>query len=205
VGFSLPGPADLPTLAFSEDRFGSVITTPYSIMGAWKAPLRQDKESARLEGIPQHVVKAGDQEAALKTFLASYPALGDVQSTGPDGRIDWVDDSALDLPVVRVFWDARTPTAGQPTPSLADRVATWYRGELFVFPALGENPKPLHPLLAWWAVLYTLSMLARYEPCAWQKRIDIDGSKEAAAIEHLLEAALDYLPALIRDTISEVS
>ncbi|MFE3412835.1 YaaC family protein [Streptomyces mirabilis] len=85
------------------------------------------------------------------------------------------------------------------------QVATWYRGQHFVYPALGENAKPLHPLLAWWAVLYALSMLARYEPCAWQKRIDIDGSKESAAIEHLLGAALDFLPALIRDTVNKVS
>ncbi|MFD9283643.1 YaaC family protein [Streptomyces mirabilis] len=205
MGFSLPGPAHLPVLAFEEDtldeapfaRYGSLSSWPWSRLGV---------ESARLEGIPQHVVKADDQVTALKNFLASYPTLGDVHSIRPDGRIDWDKDSeVLGMTVMRVFWDAPAPVAGQTLPPLADRVATWYRGQHFVFPALGENPKPLHPLLAWWAVLYTLSMLARYEPCAWQKRIDIDDSPEAAAIEHLLEAALDFLPALIRDTISDVS
>ncbi|MEU3787450.1 YaaC family protein [Streptomyces sp900129855] len=203
VGFSLPGPADLPVLAFEEESIfydGSVPS------GGWKASVQNHRESALLEGIPQHVVNADDQEAALKNFLASYPTLGDVQSTPhPNGHIDWEGDSVLELPVVRVFWETPVPVAAQPTRTLVNRVATWYRGQPYVFPALGENREPLHPLLAWWAVLYALSMLARYEPCAWQKRIDIDGSKEAAAIEHLLEAALDYLPALIRDTISEVS
>ncbi|MFB7506416.1 YaaC family protein [Streptomyces broussonetiae] len=144
VGFSLPGPADLPVLAFEADRFPGVIAPPrYSPIGtaAENAPLRRDQESARLEGIPLRVVKATDQEAALNSFLASYPTLGDARSTGPDGRIDWDDDSVLGLPVVRIFWDASAPVAGQPTPPLADRVATWYRGQHFVFPALGDNTK----------------------------------------------------------------
>lgn len=204
VGFSLPVPADLPVLAFQEDTLASAPMTRHGTLGAWSAT-HLGVESARLEGIPQRVMTAEDRETALKNFLACYPTLGNVRSIRPDGRIDWDRDSALGLAVVRVFWDAPVPVAGQALPPLEDRVATWYRGQPFVFPALGENTKPLHPLMAWWAVLYALSMLARYEPCAWQKRIDIDGSTEAAAIEHLLQAALDFLPALIRDAISEVS
>jgi hypothetical protein len=32
----------------------------------------------------------------------------------------------------------------------------------FVFPAVGANTDSLHPVMAWWAVLFALSMLARY-------------------------------------------
>jgi hypothetical protein len=59
--------------------------------------------------------------------------------------------------------------------------------------------------MAWWAVLYTLSMLARYEPATWVKLISVDDSEHAVPIERLLERAVNHLPVLIADTITEVS
>jgi len=205
IGFSLPGPADLPVLAFdSEGFFGNHPGSGLSSL--MRQPLRRGQESGCLEGIPRRVHDAADQKTALKEFLDRYPTLGDYQIDGPDGRLDWTRDStAMGMHRVRLFWNLAQPTASQPAQPLEEKVATWYRGQQFVFPALGDNSKPLHPLLAWWAVLYALSMLARYEPCAWTKRADIDTSTEAVAIEHLLEAALEYLPRVILDTIGQVT
>ncbi|KMS84168.1 MULTISPECIES: YaaC family protein [Streptomyces] len=59
--------------------------------------------------------------------------------------------------------------------------------------------------MAWWAVLYTLSMLARYEPATWYTLISVDNSQHAVAIERLLERAINHVPVLIADTIDEVS
>jgi YaaC-like Protein len=39
-----------------------------------------------------------------------------------------------------------------------------YNGSLWLFPAAGTAGGSLHPLMSWWAVLYTLPMLARYQP-----------------------------------------
>jgi hypothetical protein len=55
----------------------------------------------------------------------------------------------------------------------------------------------LHPILAVWAVLLALSSLARYEPATWSKMIDIDRSAEANAIEHLLDEAINSVPAAV--------
>jgi hypothetical protein len=63
----------------------------------------------------------------------------------------------------------------------------------------------LHPLLVWWVVLYGLSMLARYEPAGWAAMIDIDSSDEAAAIENILDQAMDAIPALVLEAITSVS
>ncbi|MER5600133.1 YaaC family protein [Streptomyces sp. NPDC002265] len=60
-------------------------------------------------------------------------------------------------------------------------------------------------MMAWWAVLYTLSMLARYEPAAWGKLISVDDSQHAVPIERLLERTVNHLPVLITDGIVEVS
>jgi len=45
-------------------------------------------------------------------------------------------------------------------------------------------------------MLFGLSILARYEPEAWGRAIDINASREAVAIEHILNAAMDSLPEL---------
>ncbi|MCZ4124976.1 YaaC family protein [Streptomyces sp. H39-S7] len=186
VEFDLPGPVGLPVLAFDAD-----------------GPPVHGQEWARLHGIPARIFEEQDQQSALRDFLNCYPTLGAFGIPAFDRRVDWA--ALLGMPAVRIFWNAEAPVAGQLTKSLEARVATRYRGQHFVYPALGDSAKPLHPFLAWWAVLYALSMLARYEPCAWQKRTNIDTSKEAAAIEHLLDAALEFLPRVIMDTIDEVT
>ena len=58
-----------------------------------------------------------------------------------------------------------------------------YNGSLWLFPAAGTAGRSLHPLMAWWAVLYTLSMLARYQPAEWAGHINVDDSRHAVAIE----------------------
>jgi hypothetical protein len=41
--------------------------------------------------------------------------------------------------------------------------------------------------MAWWAALYALSMLARYQLAEWATYINIDGSRHAVALETLLK------------------
>jgi hypothetical protein len=62
-----------------------------------------------------------------------------------------------------------------------------------VYPQLGSGD-PSHPFLLWWAVLYVLSRLARYEPRDWMRSIDVAHSADAAAIEYLLDEAMLALP-----------
>ncbi|MET9988255.1 YaaC family protein [Streptomyces mutabilis] len=69
----------------------------------------------------------------------------------------------------------------------------------------GGDDRVLHPLMAWWAVLYTLSMLARYQPGQWTAQIDVNRSKDAVAIEYLLDSALAAVPVLILAAIDEVT
>ncbi len=59
----------------------------------------------------------------------------------------------------------------------------------------------LNPFIAWWAVLFALSMMARYEPSNWAGMISIDSSSDANAIENLLDQALGALPHLILEAI----
>ncbi|MFI2270486.1 YaaC family protein [Micromonospora aurantiaca (nom. illeg.)] len=72
-------------------------------------------------------------------------------------------------------------------------------------PVVGENKQPMHPLMTWWAVLYTLSTLARYRPAEWATYINVDRSPHAVPIERLLEEALSAGPRLTASTIRAVS
>jgi len=55
--------------------------------------------------------------------------------------------------------------------------------------------------MIWWAILYALSMLARYAPEAWAKVIDVDMSADAVAVEFMLEEALSVIPEAIHSVI----
>jgi hypothetical protein len=78
---------------------------------------------------------------------------------------------------------------------------TRYNGSLYLMPAVGGNDRPLHPLLTCWAILFALSMLARYQPAEWVKHIDVDESRFAVGIEAPLTDALITVPGLESETI----
>ena len=80
-----------------------------------------------------------------------------------------------------------------------------YNGSRWLFPAAGPTGRSMHPLMAWWAVLYTLSMLARYQPAEWAGHINVDGSRHAVALERLLKRAISLVPALIAEAIDQVA
>lgn len=81
-----------------------------------------------------------------------------------------------------------------------DTMGTRYRGAQYWFPTLGGQR--LHPLIVWWAVLYTLSMLARYEPQRWAEMIRVNTSPWAVPLEHLLNTAVGALPEVIFAALS---
>lgn len=86
------------------------------------------------------------------------------------------------------------------------RVLTRSHGRARWFlPAIGPTGREPHLLMAWWSVIYTLSMLARYEPASWAVLISVDSNHYAVPIEGLLKRAIDFIPGLIASTLEEVS
>jgi hypothetical protein len=53
------------------------------------------------------------------------------------------------------------------------------------------------PIVAWWMLLFGLSMLARYEPAGWATALDLDRSLVAAALRELLDRALGAVPEVV--------
>jgi hypothetical protein len=101
-------------------------------------------------------------------------------------------------------WDANVcfpTTAGR---SAVRDHATLYRGEFFAFPSV-EDGLPVHPFLAWWQVLISLSMLARYQPNEWFTLIDVDRHEDAVPIESMLTFCQNALPDLALRAIEDAS
>lgn len=90
---------------------------------------------------------------------------------------------------------------GPPTNS-SEPVGTLYREGRVLMPAVEREAATLHPLMMWWAILYPLSILSRYEPATWNALIDLDTSPAAVHLEALMEEALDSVPALIHQALT---
>jgi len=73
-------------------------------------------------------------------------------------------------------------------------------GTRWIRPAVGSVA--LSSLLTWWALLFGLSMLARYEPAGWAAALAVESSELAVPLEELLDIALDRVPELIFDALS---
>jgi hypothetical protein len=92
---------------------------------------------------------------------------------------------------------AITHPPGPETHSPSKIASLWTR-------SIGGDQQALHPLLAWWAILFALSMLARYQPDTWTDYLDVDKSP-AVPVETLLDRALLTCPELLLHAIRSVS
>lgn len=73
-----------------------------------------------------------------------------------------------------------------------------------MLPRVTDSGDELHPLATWWALLLTLSSLAKYHPDAWRKALDRDASRPAVAIEEGLELARELLPWMVLKALRHI-
>lgn len=77
-----------------------------------------------------------------------------------------------------------------------------YRGDRFLRPAIdAAGTVPPSPLMTWWLLLYSFSILARYEPRQWMRLLDLDDSEVAALLRYALEHALTAVPQLVLEAL----
>jgi hypothetical protein len=143
------------------------------------------------------------KQAAVRDYLAQFPSL-----TGrwdfPNGDGQPISVSSYSPTDTQINIRLRKPTFLWQEEALL-RLTTRYRSAYLAFPVIGDDSRPAHPFLLWWAVLFTLSKYARYEPSTWASLTSINSSSAAAAIEHLLRESMIVLPELIHRTIYEVA
>jgi hypothetical protein len=138
----------------------------------------------------------------VEVYLSHYPSLAGWRLFTPEGQP--IDATFVGEGLMRIAleWEAGDGTTEQA--EIAKRTVP-YGSDRLAFPGVGTDDRPAHPFLIWWALLFILSKLARYEPEAWAALISVDKSNAAVAIEHLLAHGLTVLPEIIYRTLLEVS
>jgi hypothetical protein len=87
-----------------------------------------------------------------------------------------------------------------------DEIAPVYRfqWERWIRPAVGSKRASLSPLMTWWALLYALSMFARYEPASWVAALELDKSPIAVHLADALDEALTAVPHLVFNALLDI-
>jgi len=108
---------------------------------------------------------------------------------------------------VHLLW----PTIGSPDAPTAEQLENFFdvvapsyrhRNERFLRPHLGDSGQaPPLPLMSWWLLLYSFSMLARYQPRKWMELLDVDKSEIAVGLQFSLELAMTIVPHLILEAL----
>ena len=143
------------------------------------------------------------QREAVTAYLNEYPTLLGWSFAMPDGNpigAMRVSVNAFDVPLIL----SSSSSAQEEVDDIAERTFN-YQGVTYAFPRTSGSSLAAHPLLLWYAVLFGLSMLSRYEPKAWAKLIAIDSSEDASPIEAALDEAMRTLPQVILQTIYDVA
>ena len=92
-------------------------------------------------------------------------------------------------------WKRADPSADPLPPAYGGDRFRWMR------PNLPVGTRPPSVLMTWWAVLFALSMLARYHPVEWVTALDPDTSRVAVVLERTMEVALEVVPGLVLEAM----
>ncbi len=91
----------------------------------------------------------------------------------------------------------------QDNEALLDQVAPkiYDSSDRALIPTLPGETQLLSPLMLWWALLFALSIVARYHPGPWSTALAVEGSKQAVPLEAILAKAIEVLPPLVYEAI----
>jgi len=180
----------------------------------WRIPVRivADDDGARdvMGLLGNKVIEASvmgfsavePDEARVRAELEHYPTAKGGQPVTVAGTDKVASAMVPGLGVLpRVRWSADGVDGVDPLLRL-EEIAPEYRrlGERFGIPRL-EQGDFLQPIMLWWALLFGLSSLARYEPGRWVDALQVDRSVLAVPLEVALEEALAAIPELVLSTL----
>jgi YaaC-like Protein len=160
---------------------------------------------------PPWVISAQNRLQVLEEYLSSFPTIkgfdswgkGDPNPESSPAFVRW-DDGWGELQMNWMVDNGRMCNADEQLDYMRT-ITRPYLDNLYFFPGVAGSEKSIHPLMAWWAVLFVLSMLARYDPSRWGRYIDVNESSNATKLEDLLRMAIRTVPRLIAEAIEQVA
>ncbi|WP_147454142.1 YaaC family protein [Tessaracoccus antarcticus] len=165
--------------------------------------------------VPMPWLEAGQPTppADLRKFVAQYPALQELEiAVDADGNDRWNPTDGYFVALVNSPEQLKISRTGvrhyledDPRQPRHLQRTSYYRRVPVLLPRAGESAASLHPLMSWWTVLFALSMLARYAPSKWTETLALSEHRYASRIEFLLDSALDAVPELLWQALSEIN
>ncbi|MER7693395.1 YaaC family protein [Streptomyces sp. NPDC097610] len=150
-----------------------------------------------------------DRASWFRATMADYPDMSNARLWDDSGTAfrearkgRFLADIGLPVPHGKPAQDI----SEQEIEAFFDRLAPRYRfeHERYLRPPIGpEQTPPPSPLMTWWLLLYTFSMVSRYQPLKWAEILDLDKSSDAAVVQHALEIALAVLPHLVLEALDK--
>ena len=150
--------------------------------------------------VPGHVPGKLMSSADVRAALVAYPALAPFDLVTEDGEVRWSQNDGSCLITIQ----SRESFLEEAHGALLLKGSSRYRGSNVLLPSAGDHSEPLRPLMAWWLVLYALSMLARYAPSRWMEMLSLAQSPIASKVEFILDTALEAVPELLVDEVARL-
>jgi hypothetical protein len=146
--------------------------------------------------------------ASFNEMMTDYPSAAGCAIPIENGAIQ-VEHTAGGPWEVTLRWPAQETGREMPEEELKAFFAKVapeyrYRGDRYLRPSVdAAGGEPPSPLMTWWLLLYSFSILARYEPRRWVKLLDQDSSKVAVLLRYALEEALTAVPQLVLEALDK--
>lgn len=182
---SLPEVFDL--LPFEKERVVPLLLVPDDLSHAVRA-------WDRFGGL---IVGYDEEPESLAPYLTEhFPTCTDVQALRFRNLPTIPEHDTPYGPGISMWWPPQDTNVSGHLRTL-DRVApgSGEYGPRWIRPGVGDVA--MSQLMTWWALLFGLSMVARYEPGGWVSALDYDSSVLAAPLEQLLDTGLEVLPDLV--------
>jgi len=169
---------------------------PVSIGQLAYAPAKTAVADVLFDPLPTSPADATDR---LKRYPAAAPAVIATVPGAPQVMITGYTDHGHGI---RVYFSLAESEQPIPQITILDSRASEYRfyNQRWLIPALLEG-QVLSPLMLWWALLFGLSMLARYHPDAWVSALEVDRSQLAVPLEDVLDLAQSAVPHLVLEAL----
>jgi hypothetical protein len=196
--WDLPKPLKVESTSPLTDSF-----VDSSIVQAWISPFPNKMIPPGETANPQSEDELPSVDA-VRNVLKPYPSLSrhNAFTRVLEARRDV--PGLWQVPSIRLCWSVDEPLSYSDRQQWRMRLMSYvepYPGDWaengWAVPSVGENEAPLHPLATWWAILFGMSMLARYHPRIWTALLDLDRSREAVAVHSVLDAAREVVPYLL--------
>jgi hypothetical protein len=150
--------------------------------------------------VPDVGLLAPNFDATLAAMIKQRPPLADLDLIQARQGSNWFSQSGSDGFVLY------TKASNIADAQRMIRMESTYYETLTprIFASL-DGSASVHPLVIWLAVLFGLSMLARYHPKKWSELLQIDGSSSAPLLEDILQHATIVCPTLILNTLDHMN